>query len=154
MNTTNSGGKRRPKQSARRARNTYVTKSGQTIKIHRNLTEKFHAARDARAKRRAIRLAGLPKSRIKRTIYRMHPKRLYKYWFSREGALMALKITGVSFVVGFLLLVCVFAYFRKDLPKLNDVNGSNFGGSITYYDRTGTDLLYPDYEAKKRVTVA
>ncbi|QQS18426.1 transglycosylase domain-containing protein [Candidatus Saccharibacteria bacterium] len=66
---------------------------------------------------------------------------------------MALKITGISFVVGFLLLVGVFAYFRKDLPKINDVNGSNFGGSITYYDRTGTVLLYQDYNAKKRVPV-
>ncbi len=153
MNTTKSGGKRRPKQSARRARNTYVTKSGQTIKIHRNLTEKFQASREARAKRRAIRLAGLPKSRIKRTIYRMHPKRLYKYWFSREGGIMALKIAGIGIIAGFLILVGVFAYFRKDLPNLRDISGEKIGGSIRYYDKTGQTLLFEDYDAVKRIPV-
>ena len=153
MNTTNSGGKRRPKQTARHARNTYVTKSGQTIKIHRNITEKFQAARDARAKRRAVRLAGLPKSRIKRTIYRMHPKRLYKYWFSREGGIMALKIAGIGIIAGFLILVGVFAYFRKDLPNLRDISGEKIGGSIRYYDKSGQTLLFEDYDAVKRIPV-
>lgn len=153
MKITNRGGGRRPKQSARKARNTYVTKSGQTIKIHRNLTEKWQAHRDARAKRRAIRLAGLPKSRIKRVLYRLHPKRLYAYWFSREGGIMALKVAGISIIAGFLLLVAVFAYFRKDLPNLRDISGDRIGGSIRYYDRTGQTLLFEDYDAVKRIPV-
>lgn len=56
-------------------------------------------------------------------IYRMHPKRLYKYWFSREGGIMALKIAGIGIIAGFLILVGVFAYFRKDLPNLRDISG-------------------------------
>lgn len=66
---------------------------------------------------------------------------------------MALKITGVAFVVGFLVVVGVFAYFRKDLPKVKDVSGNNFGGSVTYYDRTGQTVLFQDYNDKKRVPV-
>jgi penicillin-binding protein 1A len=152
MNATNNGGKR-PKQSARRARNTYTTKSGQTIKIHRNLSEKWAAARDARLRRRAARLAGLPKSRVKRILYMMQPKRMYKYWFSREGGVMALKILGISIIAGFLLLVAVFAYFRKDLPNLRDISGDKIGGSIRYYDKTGQTLLWEDYDAVKRIPV-
>ncbi len=152
MSTSNQGG-RRPRQSARRGRNTYVTKSGQTIKIHRNLSERFLAARDARARRRAARLAGLPKSRIKRIIYRMHPKRMYKYWFSREGGIMALKIAGIGIIAGFLLLVGIFAYFRKDLPNLRDISGDKIGGSIRYYDKTGQTLLWEDYSGVKRTPV-
>lgn len=151
--TPNNQGRKRPGQSARRARNTYVTKNGQTIKIHRNLSERFMAARDARARRKAARLAGLPKSRIKRIIYRMHPKRMYKYWFSREGGIMALKIAGIGIITGFLLLVGVFAYFRKDLPNLRDISGDKIGGSIRYYDRTGQTLLFEDYNAVKRIPV-
>lgn len=154
MNPNNKGGKRRSGQSARRARNTYVTKSGQSIKIHRNLSEKWVASREARAKRRAIRLAGMPKSRVKRIFYRLHPKRLYKYWFSREGGIMALKIAGIGIIAGFLLLVGVFAYFRKDLPNLRDISGDKIGGSIRYYDKTGQVLLWEDYDAVKRIPVA
>ncbi len=153
MSTSKQGGNR-PRKSARAARNTYVTKSGQTIKIHRNLGEKWAAARDARARKRAQRLAGLPKSRVKRMIYRMHPKRLYKYWFSREGAIMALKILGISIFAGLLLLLGIFAYFRKDLPNLRDISGEKIGGSISYYDRTGQTLLWEDYDAVKRIPVA
>lgn len=153
MNNLNKGGNRRPRQTAGRARNTYVTKSGQSIKIHRNLTEKWQASRDARARRRAARLAGLPKSRVKRMIYRMHPKRLYKYWFSREGGIMALKIAGIGIIAGFLILVGVFAYFRKDLPNLRDISGDKIGGSIRYYDKTGQTLLWEDYGAVKRIPV-
>ncbi len=154
MNTLNKGGRqRRTGQTARRTRNTYVTKSGQTIKVHRNLSERWKASRDARARRRATRLAGLPKSRIKRWLFLLHPKRMYKYWFSREGGIMALKIAGIGIIVGFLVLVGVFAYFRKDLPNLRDISGENIGGSIRYYDRTGQTLLWEDYDAVKRIPV-
>ena len=153
MNDNNKGGSRRNGQSARRARNTYTTKSGQSIKIHRNLGEKWAAARDARARRRAARLAGLPKSRVKRILYMMQPKRMYKYWFSREGGIMALKIMGISIIAGFLLLVGIFAYFRKDLPNLRDISGDKIGGSIQYYDRSGQTLLWEDYDAVKRIPV-
>jgi membrane peptidoglycan carboxypeptidase len=150
-NKKGAGGRRRP--SNVRNKNTFVTKSGQTIKINRSLTERIQARRDSYAKRRAQRLAGLPKSRVKRIIYRMHPKRLYAYWFSREGAIMALKITGIGIIAGFLLLVGVFAYFRKDLPNLKDISGKEIGGSVLYYDRSGQTLLWEDVNGVKRIPV-
>jgi len=145
--------KLRGKPTGRKSKNTFVTKSGQTIKLHRNLGDRLKAVRDSRARRRAERLAGMPKSRFKRFFYRLHPKRLYKYWFSREGAIMALKITGIGIVAGFVLLVGLFAYFRKDLPDLRDISGTNIGGSVRYYDRTGETLLWEDYDAIKRIPV-
>jgi penicillin-binding protein 1A len=112
------------------------------------------ASREAKARRKAAYLSSLPAQPWKRMLYRMSPKRILKYWFSREGALMALKITGVGFVVMFLLVVGVFAYFRKDLPQIKDISGNAFGGSITYYDKTGKTVLFQDYDTKKRVPVA
>jgi membrane peptidoglycan carboxypeptidase len=137
----------------RRNRNTFVTKSGQTIKIHRNLGERFAASRDAMTRRKAARMAGLPKNWFKRMLYRLEPRRMYRYWFSREGAIMALKIAGIAIVAGFLLMVGVFAYFRKDLPNLKDISADKLGSSIRYYDRTGQVLLWEDTEAVKRVPV-
>ena len=137
----------------RAAKGHYVTKNGQKIKLHRTLGSQFKARKDARLRRKAAYLATLPKGRIKRTLYRMHPKRMAKYWFSRAGAIMALKITGASILVMFLLLVGVFAFFRKDLPNLRDISGNNIGGSIRYYDRTGQTLLFEDYDTVKRTPV-
>lgn len=142
----------RPRRSRAKS-NTFVTRSGKSIKVNRSLGDRLKASKEAKARRKAAYLSSLPAQPWKRFLYRISPKRMAKYWFSREGALMALKITGITFVVGFLFIVGVFAYFRKDLPKINDVSGNSFGGSITYYDRTGQTLLYQDYDAKKRVPV-
>jgi len=138
---------------SRKSKHTFTTRSGQTIKINRSLTDRIRAKKDVYARARAQRLAGMPKSPVKRFFYRLHPKRLYRYWFSREGGIMALKLTGVGLVAGFLILVGLFAYFRKDLPNLRDISGKNIGGSIRYYDRTGDTLLWEDFDAVKRIPV-
>jgi len=83
----------------------------------------------------------------------MHPRRLAEYWFSRDGAIMALKVIGIFIMVMFIIILGVFAYFRKDLKSIADISGSNLGGSISYYDRTGKILLWQDYNAVKRVPV-
>ncbi len=123
------------------------------MKIHRSLGEKLKGRGDSKARAKAARLAGMPKGRVKRFFYRLQPKRLYHYWFSREGGIMALKVMGIAFIAGFLLMVGMFAYFRKDLPNLRDITGNNIGGSIRYYDRTGQTLLWEDYDAAKRIPV-
>lgn len=143
----------RSPKSRRSAKNVHVTKSGKSIKVNRSLSQRVNSMKDDKAARKAARLAGLPKGRVKRFLYHFHPKRMYAYWFSRDGAIMALKITGVGLITGFLLLIGLFAYFRKDLPNLRDISGNNIGGSIRYYDRTGKTLLWEDYDAVKRVPV-
>lgn len=141
------------KKASRASRHTHTTKNGNKIALHRSLADKYRARKAEQAKRKATRLAGMPKSRFKRFFYRLHPKRLYKYWFSREGAIMFIRVAGIGILVGFLLLVGLFAYFRKDLPDLRDISGNNLGGSIRYYDRTGEILLWEDFDAVKRVPV-
>lgn len=133
--------------------NKITTRSGRVIKVNRSLGEKWVARKEAKSRRRVDRMRGLPKSRLKRAIWRMDPRRQAEYWFSRDGGVMALKILGIAIVAGFILTLAVFAYFRKDLPNIKDISGSNLGGSISYYDKTGTTLLWQDYNAVKRVPV-
>ena len=137
----------------RKNSNVHVTKSGKKIKLNTSLTDKIKANRDQKALQKAERLRGLPKSRIKRFFYRLHPRRLKEYWFSREGRIMALKVIGIGIVSVFVMLIGIFAYFRKDLPNLRDISGNNIGGSIRYYDKTGQTLLWEDYDAVKRIPV-
>lgn len=141
----------RPRRSA--SRSAYVTRSGKTIKLNQNMSARRKAKKEANAMRKAAYRSSLPRDPWKRFLYRINPKRIAKFWFSREGGIMALKILGVGFVVGFLVIVGVFAYFRKDLPEIKDISGNKFGGSITYTDRTGKIVLFQDYSDRKRTPV-
>ena len=147
MSTTPSP-RRRPTKGA------FTTSGGSNIKLNRSLTDRIQARKDARARKRAAYLSTLPKNRWKRFFYHLHPKRVVKYWFSREGGIMALKLIGAAIVICFVLLVGLFAYFRKDLPSITNVSGNNLPGSISYYDSTGKTLLWQDYDAVKRTPVA
>jgi membrane peptidoglycan carboxypeptidase len=137
----------------RRSKNTVTTKSGNTLKLNRSLGDRVKANKSARATAKATYLSTLPKDRFRRLMYRMQPKRLAQYWFSREGGIMALKVIGIAIIIGFFMTIGLFAYFRKDLPKIKDIAGTDFGGSITYYDRTGQTVLWQDYDAVKRIPV-
>ncbi len=137
----------------RQSKNTITTKSGNTLKINRSISDRTKARKATRAAEKATYLSTLPKERFMRVLYRMHPKRVAKYWFSREGGIMALKITGISIIAVFFLTIGLFAYFRKDLPNIKDISGNKRGGSVTYYDRTGKTVLWQDYEAIKRIPV-
>ncbi|HWB39489.1 MAG TPA: transglycosylase domain-containing protein [Candidatus Saccharimonadales bacterium] len=136
-----------------RARNSITTKSGKALPINRSLADRSKARKADRAAAHAQYLASLPKDRWKRIAYRLQPKRVIRYWFSREGGIMALKIIGVSIICGFFLTIGLFAYFRKDLPKIKDLSGDGLGGNTTYYDRTGKIVLWQDYNSVKRTPV-
>lgn len=139
---------------ARKNAGKYVTtRSGRVLKVHRTLGERWVAMREGKSLRKVNRLRGLPKSRFKRLVWHLDPRHLADYWFSRDGAIMALKITGITIVVLFVLMLGVFSFFRKDLPDIS-VTGTKLGGSISYYDRTGNTLLWQDYDGIKRVPVA
>jgi len=133
--------------------NKFTTKSGKTIKVNRSISERSKARKDAKALRIAERNKNLPKGRIKRSLYKLSPKRQFKYWTSRDGALMFVKLSGIAIVLGFFFLIGIFAFFRKDLPDLRDISGDTIGGSIRYFDRTGEVLLWEDYDAVKRIPV-
>ncbi len=97
-------------------------------------------------------MQSLPKSRIKRFFWHLRPAHLKEYWWSRDGAIMALKIGGIGILAVFVLMMGTFAFFRKDLDNIKNLGG-NLDGSISYYDRTGKLLLFQDYNAVKRVPV-
>lgn len=78
-----------------------------------------------------------------------------KYWFSRHGAIMALKLAGIGVMVFLVFLVGLFAYYRKDLDKINPAELSKRVHSSTtkYYDRSGKTLLWEDTSAENRTVV-
>lgn len=115
------------------------------LSVYSNLSHRLKTKKDAELRKRAQYLATLPKHPVKRLLYRMHPKRLAAYWFSKRGAIMALKVSGVAILILGLLVGGAFAYFRKDLDAIRPGELSKrVQTTVTkYYDRNGV-LLWED----------
>jgi hypothetical protein len=147
------GNSKNQSSRSRQKKNVYVTKAGRPIKLNQGIGNRWKTRKDSKARDKAVYMSGLPNSKFKRILFHLQPKRIYHYWFSKKGLIMGLKIIGIMIVVGFIFGIGLFAYFRKDLPNLKDITGTNIGGSISYYDRTGSILLFQDYNAVKRIPV-
>lgn len=113
--------------------------------IYSNLTAQLKKKRDEKARQKAEYLASLPKNPFKRLLYRMHPKRVFHYWFSKKGALMALKLAGVMLVIVAIFVAALFSYYRRELDSLKPSEISKrVQSTVTkYYDRNDV-LLWED----------
>lgn len=115
------------------------------LSVYSNLSQRRKVKKDTAARRKAEYLATLPKHPVKRFFYRLHPKRVAKYWFSKRGAFMALKIVGIGALLLALFVGGLFAYFRKDLDQIRpgEIDKRVQSTVTKYYDRNGT-LLWED----------
>jgi len=121
------------------------SKKSRAISVYSNLSQKFKTKKEAKIKQYAAYLATLPKNPIKRILYHLHPKNFFKYWFSKRGMIMALKILGITVLVLCLFVGGLFVYFRKDLDAIRpgELNKSVQSTVNTYLDRNG-QLLWED----------
>lgn len=120
-------------------------RSSRKLNVYSNLSHRRKTKKDSANRKKAEYLASLPKQPVKRFVYRMHPKRFWGYWTSKKGALMALKIIGVSVLAGVLLVGGLFAYYRKDLDQIRPGElAKRVQTTVTrYYDRNDK-LLWED----------
>ena len=121
------------------------------IKVQPVSKRKFK--RDQKAHQKSLYLASLPKSRFKRTLFRLSPAHQFRYWFSWHGLGVIFKVLMILIILTFAGAVSGYYLLKKDLPKINNIFGQNLGGSVTYYDRTGKIVLYQDYNSVKRIPV-
>lgn len=115
------------------------------VSVYSNLAHKRKTKKDLASRKKAEYLATLPKHPVKRILHRLHPKRQLKFWFSKQGAIMALKVAGVAILLMVLMVGALFAYFRKDLDKIRPEELANRVQTTVsrYYDRNG-ELLWED----------
>lgn len=116
-----------------------------SVSVYSNLSNRRKSNKEYKARRKAEYLASLPKHPLKRILYRMHPRRFFGYWFSREGFLMSLKIFGIGFAIIVLLIGILFVYYRRELDAIKpDEISKRVQTTVTkYYDRNGV-LLWED----------
>lgn len=115
------------------------------LSVYSNLVARRKTKADAKSRRKAEYLATLPKQPLKRFLYRLHPKRVFRYWFSREGAIMLLKLSGVGIIILAIFVAALFAYYRNELDAIRPSElAKRVQTSVTrYYDRNG-ELLWED----------
>lgn len=120
-------------------------KPSRNVSVYSNLATKRRTKKDAVARKKAEYLATLPKHPLKRFAYRMHPKRVAKYWFSKQGLKTLLKAAGALVIVLVLAALSLFAYYRKDIDQINpNTLAQRVKSTVTkYYDRNDK-LLWED----------
>ncbi len=134
--------KKRKKPVSRVHAGASPAKRHQRVSVYSNLTTKRRTKKDIAARKKAEYLATLPKQPLQRFFYRLHPKRVFKFWFSKAGAKLALKIVGGTVLALVLLVGVLFAYFRKDLDAIRpeEIAKRVQTTVTTYYDRNGKVL--------------
>lgn len=112
------------------------------LSVYSNLARKRRVRKDTAARKKAEYLATLPKQPLLRTLYRMHPKRVFTFWFSKHGMYLALKLMGVGILLGIVLVGSLFAYYRKDLDAIRPEELAKRVQTTvtTYQDRNGKPL--------------
>lgn len=105
-----------------------------------NLKEKRKAKKEVAARRRAEDLATLPKEPVKRFFARLHPKRVFHWWFSWRGQKAILKFIAICFLLMVIGIGGLFLYYKKDLDaiRLDEMTISETVN--TYLDRNGVVL--------------
>jgi len=80
---------------------------------------------------------------------------MYKYWTSREGGIMALKIAGITFLTFCLLIGGLFIFFRKDLDAIRpgELSKRVQTTATTYLDRNGNVLWVDTGEGNYKLVV-
>ncbi|HSE29539.1 MAG TPA: transglycosylase domain-containing protein [Candidatus Saccharimonadales bacterium] len=125
------------------------------LNVYSNLVARHKNKRDARSRRKAEYLASLPKNPVKRFLYRLRPKELARFWFSREGLKTFLKLLAVGAVILAIFVAALFAYYRKELDTIRpDEIASRVQSTVTkYYDRNDVLLWEDKGEGNYKVVV-
>ncbi|MBR5027317.1 transglycosylase domain-containing protein [Candidatus Saccharibacteria bacterium] len=117
-----------------------IKKSGSKKSLYSSLVYKHKAKKDAEARRKAEELAALPKDPVKRFFARLHPKRVFKWWFSWRGQKAILKFCAACFLLLIIFIGGLFLYYKKDLDEIRLDEMTVSETVNTYLDRNGVVL--------------
>ena len=122
-------------------------KSSKTAKnnlnLYSSLAYNHRVKKEANARRRAEELAKLPKEPVKRFFARLHPKRVFKWWFSWRGQKAILKFFAACILIFIIILGGLFLYYKKDLDEIRLDEMTITETVNTYLDRNG-EILWKD----------
>ncbi len=117
--------------------------SKKNMNLYSSLSYNYRSKKEANSRRRAEELAKLPKEPVKRFFARLHPKRVFKWWFSWRGQKAILKFLAACVLIGIIFIGGLFLYYKKDLDEIR-LDEMTISETVnTYLDRNG-ELLWKD----------
>lgn len=127
----------------KRAKKTSSKTAKSNMNLYSSLTYRHRAKKEANSRRRAEELAKLPKNPVKRFFARLHPKRVFKWWFSWRGQKAILKFFAACILITIIFIGGLFLYYKKDLDEIR-LDEMTISETVnTYLDRNG-ELLWKD----------
>lgn len=130
-------------KKAKTSKKTARKSKKSNMNLYSSLSYRHAAKKEATARRRAEELAKLPKNPVKRFFARLHPKRVFKWWFSWRGQKAILKTIAAFILIGIIFIGGLFLYYKKDLDEIRLDEMSISETVNTYLDRNG-ELLWKD----------
>ena len=113
------------------------------MNLYSSLSYNYRSKKEANSRKRAEELAKLPKEPVKRFFARLHPKRVFKWWFSWRGQKAILKFCAACVLIGIIFIGGLFLYYKKDLDEIR-LDEMTISETVnTYLDRNG-ELLWKD----------
>ncbi len=110
------------------------------LNLYSSLVYNHQERKEANSRRRAEELAKLPKEPVKRFFARLHPKRVFKWWFSWRGQKAILKFIAASILILIIFIGGLFLYYKKDLDEIR-LDEMTISETVnTYLDRNGVVL--------------
>ena len=113
------------------------------MNLYSSLAYNYHAKKESNSRKRAEELAKLPKEPVKRFFARLHPKRVFKWWFSWRGQKAILKFFAACILLFIIFIGGLFLYYKKDLDAIRLDEMSISETVNTYLDRNG-EILWKD----------
>ena len=145
MEKTSKKQEKAKKQGAAKAPKRSLLKrtKNKSLSTYSSLVHRKKVKKDKKAKQRAEDLASLPKQPVARFFAHLHPKRVFKYWFSMRGLKMFVKIVAALILIGIIAIGGLFLYYKKDLDaiQLDELKVSETVN--VYLDRKG-EVLWED----------
>ena len=130
-------------RNKKRAKKSSSKTAKSNMNLYSSLTYKHRAKKEANSRHRAEELAKLPKNPVKRFFARLHPKRVFKWWFSWRGQKAILKFFAACILIGIIFIGGLFLYYKKDLDEIRLDEMSISETVNTYLDRNG-EVLWKD----------
>ena len=118
-------------------------KKDKGMSVYSSLSYRRKARKEMLARKRAEELADMPKNPVLRFFAHLHPKRVFKFIFSKRGLFFFLKSVAAIILLGIIALGGLFLYYKKDLESIR-LDEMKVSESVNVYlDRNG-EVLWED----------
>ncbi|MBO7132445.1 penicillin-binding protein [Candidatus Saccharibacteria bacterium] len=126
--------------SSKKSKKASKKTAKKNMNLYSSLSYNYRTRKEANSRKRAEELAKLPKEPVKRFFARLHPKRVFKWWFSWRGQKAILKFFAACFLILIIFIGGLFLYYKKDLDQIR-LDEMTISETVnTYLDRNGVVL--------------